>query len=335
MQGRRPIHLRPVSPAHDIREELRPGVRLDELTATVALIRAKLHPTDRLGSLIDTRGSAVELLLGARRAEAVQEELPLSTEGGPGDARSLSERLARARADVERWLDQGLDLQSVLDPTYPSPLHEVFNRPPLLFLRGEWRERTDRWGIAVVGTRRPSPEGIDRASRLASELTAVGYPVISGLAHGIDTVAHRSALRAGGRTLAVMGTGLDHVYPRSNVGLADEIVASGGALITQFFPHQGPVRWTFPMRNAVMSGLSVATVVVEASETSGARMQARLALQHGRSVFLLDSLVDEHEWGRRMVEEGMYGTQAIRVCTATEILDRLAARAPQPDALAI
>jgi DNA processing protein len=323
-----------VSPAADPREELKPQDRLDELAATVVLIRARLHPSDRLGSLIDTQGSAVELLLWAETREG-QAGLPLGGESREEPSPSISEEVARARTDVAGWLDRDLDLRTVLDPTYPSLLHEVFNRPALLFLRGDWRESTDRWGIAVVGTRRPSPDGIRRAARLARELSEAGYPVVSGLAHGIDTVAHRSALDAGGRTLAVMGTGLDYVYPRSNAALAEDIVASGGALVSQFFPHQGPTRWTFPMRNAVMSGLSVATVVVEASETSGARMQARLALQHGRSVFLLRSLVEEHDWGRQMVEEGMYGTQAIRVGDATEILGRLSSREPQPDALAI
>lgn len=335
MQRRGTTHLRAVTPVRVPSEELSPHDRLDELAATVALIRTKLHPSDRLGSLIDTRGSAVELLLDAQSLDLAQANLPLGPEREEGPPVSVSEEVARAKADVASWLDRGLDLRTVLDPPYPSPLHEVFNRPPLLFLRGDWQEQVDRWGIAVVGTRQPSPDGIRRASLLARELSEAGYPVVSGLAHGIDTVAHRSALEAGRRTLAVMGTGLDHVYPRSNVELADEIVASGGALLTQFFPHQRPARWTFPMRNAVMSGLSVATVVVEASETSGARMQARLALQHGRSVFLLRSLLEQHEWGRRMVDEGMYGTQAIQVSTATEILDRLAGREPQPDALAI
>ena len=329
------IHLRSVSPAGIPPEGLRPHDRHDELAATVALIRKKLHPADRLGSLIDTQGSAVELLLRSRSGDASQVDLPLGAEPERPESTTIPEELARARADVERWLERGLDLRAVFDPVYPWPLHEVFNRPPLLFLRGDWREDTDRWGVSVVGTRRPSPSGMERASRLARELSEAGYPVVSGLAYGIDTIAHRSALAAGGRTLAVMGTGLDHVYPRSNAILADEIVASGGALITQFFPHQKPARWTFPMRNAAMSGISVATVVVEASETSGARMQARLALQHGRSVFLLRSLIEEHEWGRVMVEQGMYGTQAIQVTDASEILDRLKGRDRLPEALAV
>lgn len=329
------MHLRSMSPAGDPPEELRSHDRLDELAATVALIRAKGLPTDRLGSLIDTQGSAVELLLDTRRGEAGQGNLLLDGERDGSDTTPVLDELALARADVKSWLDRGLDLRSVLDPSYPSPLHEVFNRPALLFLSGEWREETDRWGISVVGTRQPSSDGMRRAARLARELSEAGYPVVSGLAYGIDTIAHRSALDAGGRTLAVMGTGLDHVYPRSSAGLAEEIVTSGGALVTQFFPHQKPARWTFPMRNAVMSGLSVATVVVEASETSGARMQARLALQHGRTVFLLRSLVETHPWGRRMVEEGNYGLRAIAVDSTSEVIDRLEGRIEPPELLAM
>lgn len=302
-------------------DDLSPGKPCDEAVATVALIRLKAHPGDRLGSLIDTQGSAVDLLRLEHR-ESTQGTLGFGDPSGP--LGEIERELARAYDDVGGWVKRGLDVRTVLDPSYPSNLHEIFNRPPLLFVRGNWQEKQDRWGIAVVGTRSATDEGIRRARRLARELAEAGYPLISGLARGIDTAAHQAALEVGGRTVAVMGTGLDHIFPRENGPLAGEIVESGGALVTQFFPHQGPARWTFPMRNAVMSGLSVATVVVEAGATSGARMQARLALEHGRTVFLLRSLVEEHEWGRKLVEEGQYGVKAILVASSYDILDRLA-----------
>jgi DNA processing protein len=129
---------------------------------------------------------------------------------------------------------------------------------------------------------------------------------------------------------AVIGTGLDRMYPPENADLADRIVGAGGAILSQFFPGQPPTRWTFPMRNVVMSGLSMATVVVEAGETSGARMQARVAMQHGRTVFLLRSLVEKHEWASKYVTDGAYGTRAIQISSAQEIVDRLA---PVPSTL--
>jgi DNA processing protein len=129
--------------------------------------------------------------------------------------------------------------------------------------------------------------------------------VVSGLAAGIDTAAHEAALEAGGRTVAVIGTGLRHVFPRPNAELQERI-GRESAVVSQFWPGQEARKWTFPQRNAVMSGFARTTVVVEASHTSGARMQARLALEHGRPVFLLESLM-EHEWARKYTGyDGVY-----------------------------
>ena len=186
-------------------------------------------------------------------------------------------------------------------------------------------DRTDSNSVAVVGTRSASPRGLARARRLAAELVESGYTILSGLAAGVDAAAHQGALRAGGRTAAVMGTGLDHRYPASNRPLSERILQARGALVTQFFPHQTPRRWMFPQRNIVMSGLSLATVVVEAGHSSGAKMQARVALQHGRTVFLLRSLVESREWARKYVQEGAYGSAAIEVASTPDIISRLEA----------
>lgn len=303
--------------------DLTPGDRRDELTAIVALIRAKARPVpvDRLATLIDHAGSAVELV------QLSLEDVLFSTpEADYRLAGTVSEpELDEARIAVDDWLDRALDVRTVLDGRYPHNLHSIFDRPPMVFVDGSWREGRDSRSIAIVGTRKATKDGLSRAQRLAEELVAAQFTIISGLAAGIDTAAHTSALRAGGRTVAVMGTGLDHRYPPENRELADHIVESGGALLSQFFPHQTPRRWMFPMRNVVMSGLSTATVVVEASETSGARMQARVALQHGRAVFLLKSLVDAHDWARKYVEEGAYGSVAIEVGSTDDILGRLEA----------
>ncbi len=128
-----------------------------------------------------------------------------------------------------------------------------------------------------------------------------GVTVLSGLARGIDTVAHQACLDAGGRTIAVLGSGIRRVYPPENAGLAERI-AEHGAVVSQFWPDTHPTSYTFPRRNVVTSGMSQGTVVIEASATSGAKMQARLAVEHGKQVFLLHSLVTEREWARKYLK---------------------------------
>ncbi|MCB0879575.1 MAG: DNA-processing protein DprA, partial [Thermoleophilia bacterium] len=145
---------------------------------------------------------------------------------------------------------------------------------------------------------------------VARTLVEAGYMVLSGLARGIDRAAHEATLDAGGRTVAVMGTGIDRMYPAEHKQLAERIVASGGALISQFEPGASGARHTFPMRNATMSGLALATVVVEAGETSGAKVQALAGLKHGSGVFLLRSLYETQEWARELVDVGKYGMRA-------------------------
>jgi DNA processing protein len=186
-------------------------------------------------------------------------------------------------------------LLTVLDADYPENLRTVHDRPPLIFVAGALAARDSR-SIAVVGARKATSAGQAAAGAVAEHLVDAGYTVASGLAAGIDTAAHTAALARGGRTIAVIGTGLRRVYPPQNASLQRRI-ADEGAVISQFWPEAPPSRRSFPMRNAVMSGLTLASVVVEASQTSGSRMQARLALAHGRPVFLLRALL-AHEWAR-------------------------------------
>lgn len=300
--------------------ELRPGEADHELAAITALIRARIVPVPRLSALIEQAGSAVELV---RLSET--DRLLVPPNGTHEVIGAVTpEDLARAMRDVADWRARALDVRTVLDATYPRNLYDVFDRPPVLFVLGRWDEERDARSVAVVGTRRPSPEGERRAARLSRGLVRAGFTVISGLALGIDAAAHAAALDAGGRTVAVMGTGLDRRYPPGNRSLAERILSAEGALLSQFFPHQPPTRWTFPLRNVVMSGLTLATVVVEAGNTSGARMQARVALQHGRTVFLPSSLVESHDWAKRYVTEGAYGTRAIEVGSPEDLIDRLA-----------
>lgn len=203
--------------------------------------------------------------------------------------------LAATMEEIAVWERNGMQLLTVLDEAYPGNLRAVHDRPPLILIAGRLRSRDAR-AIAVVGARRASQTGVKAAERIAAHLVEAGFTVFSGLAAGIDTAAHTGALANGGRTVAVIGTGLGRVYPPQNAALQRRIAAEG-AVVSQFWPDAPPTKRSFPMRNAVMSGLTLATVVVEAAHTSGARMQARLALAQGRPVFLLSSLL-EHAWAR-------------------------------------
>jgi len=209
----------------------------------------------------------------------------------------LTAGLDQAAESMQRAESVGARLVTVLDEDYPTNLRLVFNLPPFLFVRGELRP-DDIYSVAVVGTRKASDSGISRAGRMARLLAERRVTVISGLARGIDTAAHSAALEAGARTIAVVGTGICKYYPAENRKLADRI-AESGAVVSQFWPDAPPATYTFPRRNVTMSGIAQGTVVIEASSTSGAKMQARLALEHGKKVFLLQSLVEQHEWARK------------------------------------
>jgi DNA processing protein len=230
----------------------------------------------------------------------------------------LEEFVHDVEEGIAEALDVGAQLTTVLDDDYPLTLRTILNLPPFLFVRGKLMPEDAR-SVAVVGTRQASPEGIRRARYLARLLVDSKVTVLSGLARGIDTAAHRATLDADGRTVAVLGTGILQTYPPENTALADRIVEAGGALVSQFWPSQAPARYTFPRRNAVMSGLSQGTVVIEASQTSGAKMQARLALEQGRHAFLVRSLVTSQPWARKYVAE----RGAIEVAEIEDVLRTL------------
>jgi DNA processing protein len=311
--------------------DLRPGEREHELAAIVALLRAGVMPAYRLAAVIEQLGSAVALV---QLPEAHPLFAQLAASHEILDA-VTPEDLGRAVRDVAEWLARGLDVRTVFDADYPANLRTIFDRPPFVFVAGCWIEERDSHSVAVVGTRQAAHEGLQRAARLSRQLVEAGFTVISGLALGIDTAAHIAALKAQGRTVAVMGTGLDHRYPKRNALLAEQILAAGGALVSQFFPQQQPRQWTFPMRNVVMSGLALATAVIEAGSTSGARRQARIALQHGRTVFLHKSLVASHEWAKKYVTDGAYGTRAVEISSTEEVVDRLQGRGVAEAPLAV
>jgi DNA processing protein len=178
----------------------------------------------------------------------------------------------------------GITPLTLLDDEYPLNLRQVADPPPVLFARGKLAE-ADASAVALVGTRRATSYGEAVAERLTRDLASAGVTVVSGLAKGIDTVVHRAAVQAGGRTIAVLGNGLDQVYPVENTGLARKIVdARAGALVSEFAPGIPPDAVNFPRRNRIISGLSRVTVILEAGEPSGALITADFALEQGRDV---------------------------------------------------
>ncbi len=253
--------------------------RDDERAAAVALARA-------IG--LDSPGLADRLHAHDPRA-ALADELGAHSSLLPEDPEP---RIAEAQDLIATWEHSDIHVLTVRDDAYPDALQMVHDRPALLWIAGDPTLSQRATAVAVVGTRRPSDEGRASAAAFATDLVNAGFTVLSGLATGIDTVAHRAALRAGGRTIAVVGTGLDHAYPPENAALQAEL-ARDHAVVSAFWPQDGPSAGRFRRRNAVMSGLGLGTVIVEASVRSGTRVQARHALAHGRPVFLRRSLLSQ------------------------------------------
>lgn len=257
------------------------------------------------------------------QSQAARRAKPLLIEGLRGDP---SERLRRVEEEMALAQKCEARLVTVLDPEYPQNLRTVRDLPPFLFYKGKLQSNADNRSVAVVGTRDASEMGVARAKRVARELGEAGFTIVSGLARGIDTAAHETSLHFGKRTVAVIGTGISRCYPRENGPLADQI-AHEGVIVSQFWPSRSPGRDTFPRRNHVTSGISRGSVVIEASRTSGAKMQARIAAEQGRSVLLLRSLVESQEWARRMVESG----KATRVDGTEQMIDKLVSPVADPN----
>jgi len=177
----------------------------------------------------------------------------------------------------------GIKIITLLDNNYPALLKEIYDPPPLLYLKGILTK--DELMLAVVGTRKSSAYGRGVASDLVSNLSRAGLTIVSGLALGIDSFAHQATLQAKGRTVGVLAGGLDLVYPRANYRLAEEILVAGGALISEYPLGTAALKHHFPIRNRIISGLSIGTLVIEAGEKSGALITARLALEQNREVF--------------------------------------------------
>jgi DNA processing protein len=191
------------------------------------------------------------------------------------------------------------------DPEYPPLLRQIYDPPLALYVRGETSVLASP-GIAIVGTRHPTPYGIGMAERLACDLAARGLVIFSGMARGIDTCGHRGAVAAKGKTVAVFGTGIDVIYPRENRKLSEQILSLGGALVSEFAIGTFAAPQNFPIRNRIISGLALGVLVVEAGEYSGTRITARCALEQNRELFAVPgNVTNRSSWGpNTLIKQG-------------------------------
>lgn len=222
-----------------------------------------------------------------------------------------------ARLQLETWAEEGITVTTADDPRYPERLDDVRTLPPVLWTRGVADER-DSAGVAVVGSRRASKEALAAAAEISQQLATAGVAVISGLAAGIDTAALQAALAGAGRVVGVIGTGIRRVYPSENADLQNA-VAERGLLISQFWPDTAPTRYTFPIRNELMAGWSAVTLVMQADARSGARLQARVAIEQRRKVLLFRPVMWQEDWAQKYVGDG----KAAWVSDVGEVLGEL------------
>lgn len=243
---------------------------------------------------------------------------------GAGLGPKLIERLVAVRAKVDLSLiwDQihakGIQVFTWMDEAYPQRLKEIEQPPPVLYLRGEL-SLEDTWSVAIVGTRRATPYGRQIAEEISSYLAANGVTIVSGLARGVDAIAHNAALRAGGRTLAVLGSGVDRIYPPENRALAEKIIEHG-AVLSDYVPGTPPESSNFPPRNRIISGLSMAVLVVEAGESSGALITAEFAAEQGREIFAVPGniLAPQSKGTNKLIQQG-----ALPLLSASDIMQAL------------
>lgn len=251
---------------------------------------------------------------------ASEKEL-LKTEGiGPATAREILGFGGWAEVDpiLERTRRLGAGLIHQRHPDYPPLLHELHDPPLLLWVLGD-PAALRLPGLAVIGTRRASQYGLEQAERLAGDIASAGMSVISGLAYGVDAASHRAALACGGVTVAVLGSGIDLIYPRPHRSLAAEIANSGGAVISEFPLGTPPEAGNFPVRNRVVSGMAYGTLVVESGEGGGSMITASAALDQCREVFAVPHPAGAGMGGNRLIQQG----QAKLVTEVEEIFEEL------------
>jgi len=257
-----------------------------------------------------------------------------------GLALRLIERVVQARGGVsldrvwENIEKQDIKILTWEDEVYPQRLKEIDQPPPVLYIRGEYLP-DDLFAVAIVGTRRVTPYGRQITEELSSFLAANNMTVISGLARGVDAVAHQTTLKAGGRTIAVLGSGVDKIYPPEHRALADQIVERG-AIVSDYAPGTPPEASNFPPRNRIISGLSLAIIVVEAGETSGALITAEFAAEQGREVFAVPGSIfaPQSKGTNKLIQNGALPLLSVndlmQALDLTRVGERKAARKIMP-----
>lgn len=229
----------------------------------------------------------------------------------------------RASIDIQQLLSEyqskNITILTWDDDDYPQRLRNISSSPPVLYLQGDLRSE-DRWAVGVVGTRKVTQYGARVAEEICSTLARQGITIISGMARGVDTIAHRAALDVGGRTLAILGCGVDRIYPSENHALAHEIVKNG-AMISDYAPGTPPDGSNFPPRNRIISGLSIATIIIEAGEKSGALITARYAVEQGKDVFAVPGQIFAplNKGTNRLIQNGAH--PLLRAQDVLDILD--------------
>jgi DNA processing protein len=210
-----------------------------------------------------------------------------------------------AEDEMKRTVEAGGSVLTPEDSEYPERLREIYDPPAVLWIRGDVRQLA-RPGIAVVGTRQPSPYGAGMAELLSRDLANRRLVIFSGMARGVDTAAHKGAIEAGGKTVAVWGTGIDVIYPKENKKLAEQIVATGGTIVSEYPLGTFPAPQNFPIRNRILSGMSVGVLVIEAAEYSGTRITARCAMEQNRDVFAVPgNVTNKNAWGpNTLIKQG-------------------------------
>jgi DNA processing protein len=269
--------------------------------AWLALVLTPGMGPTRCGRAVQRLGGVAERLFSASLTELEGLGLPAEAAQFVFDGRA---RMA-AVEEAGRVTDAGASFLTRDDEAYPGRLLEIYDPPPVLWVRGN-AALLDQAGIAVVGTRHPTPYGSGMAEMLSRDLARRGIVVQSGMARGVDTCAHKGAVEVGGKTVAVWGTGIDVIYPKENKRLAEQIVETGGAIVSEFPLGTFPAPQNFPIRNRTLSGMSVGVLVVEAAEYSGTRITARCALEQGRDVYAVPgNATNKNAWGpNTLIKQG-------------------------------
>jgi DNA processing protein len=258
-----------------------------------------LGPT-RARRLVELMGS-VEAVFRASLTELEATGIQAASAQSLSTGRSME----LAHDEMGRAASAGVHVVALDEPAYPGQLKQISDPPMVLYVRGE-TDVISRPGIALVGTRHPTPYGTGMAERLSCDLAARGLVIFSGLARGVDTAGHRGAIAGKGKTVAVLGTGIDVIYPKENTRLVEQILALGGAVISEFPIGTFPAPQNFPIRNRIISGISLGVLVVEAAEYSGTRITSRCALEQNREVFAVPgNVTNQNSWGpNTLIKQG-------------------------------